>query len=83
MKMRPEHFALLKSECEAVLRARPTMRQSYLDKGRSLQRLRWDVVGAIRIDGDTGIKWVCDTLYPYLNDDHINTALKAIIKEQP
>lgn len=81
MKMRPEHFALLKSECEAVLRARPTMRSSYKDKGRSITRLRWDVVGAIRVDGKTGIQWVCDELYHYLNDDHINTALKAIIKE--
>ena len=27
----------------------------------------------------TGLnKWVCDELYPYLNDDHIYTALKAI-----
>ena len=25
--------------------------------------------------------FICDTLYPYLNDDHIHTALKQIIKE--
>ena len=25
-------------------------------------------------------KWICDNLYSYANDDHIDTALKAVVK---
>lgn len=40
------------------------------------KRLRWDILYA-------GIKssWVSDNLYTYANDDHIDTALRQIMKE--
>lgn len=40
------------------------------------QRFRWDL-----LYGLVGSEWVCDNLYPYLNDDHIDSALKQICKE--
>lgn len=83
MKMTPEHFATLKAGCETTLKASPQMPEEYRKLGHSMQRLRWDVLRFSLIEHKSGIKWVCDTLYPYLNDDNINTALKAIIKDTP
>ena len=40
------------------------------------KRLRWDALQATRLN-----TFVCDTLYSYLNDDHIDTALKSIMNE--
>jgi hypothetical protein len=38
-------------------------------------RDRWDALSAAGL-----IPWVCSTLYPYLNDNHIDTALRAIAR---
>jgi hypothetical protein len=40
------------------------------------KRVRWDTLYSV-IKSD----WVCDYLYPYLDDSHIDTALKSIVKE--
>ncbi len=40
------------------------------------KRLRWDLL-YIAI----GSRWICDNLYSYMNDDHIDTALRAIMAE--
>lgn len=40
------------------------------------KRLRWDMLYT-----SVSSQWVCDNLYPYLNDDHIDTALRRIFKE--
>lgn len=40
------------------------------------KRLRWDCLYAAGLT-----PFICDNLYSYLNDDHIDTALKNIIKE--
>jgi hypothetical protein len=39
------------------------------------KRFRWDM---FRLGGLTS--WTCDTLYPYLNDDHIDTALRHVFR---
>jgi len=45
------------------------------DKTKDLsKRFRWDLFHAAG-----GTKFACDTLYDYLNDDHIDTALRAIV----
>jgi hypothetical protein len=38
------------------------------------KRLRWDLFHAAKLD-----KFACDELYKYMNDDHIDTALKSIV----
>lgn len=35
-------------------------------------RLRWDALSSL-----LGSKWISDTLYPYLNDAHIDSALRS------
>ena len=37
-------------------------------------RLRWDLLNAT-----VGSRWVCDNVYPYANDTHVDTALKRIM----
>ena len=40
------------------------------------KRYRWDLCHASGLT-----PWICKELYPYVNDTHIDTALKAIMKE--
>jgi hypothetical protein len=47
------------------------------------KRYRWDLFWyAQRVANPFGpsTKWVCDVIYPYANDDHIDTALRSIVK---
>lgn len=40
------------------------------------KRLRWDCMYQAGLSS-----WVCDNLYSYLDDSHIDTALKSIVKQ--
>jgi hypothetical protein len=79
MKMHPDHFAKLKTACLEVLKANPNAAQDYKNAGLSDMRFNFDVMHAAKIDGQKSSRFVCDVLYPYLNDVHIGTALKAIM----
>jgi hypothetical protein len=68
MKMRPEHFKYL---CEALDKAPRVEPDVYAKQGLSLKRYRWDSMYRAKLS-----KWVCDELYSYLNDTHIDTALR-------
>ena len=46
----------------------------YRDMGLTHKRFRWDLLYMA-----VGSEWVCENLYPYLNDDHIDTALRNIV----
>lgn len=37
--------------------------------------LSWSIFRSCKIEGNS-FTWVCDNLYPYLNDTHITTVLK-------
>jgi hypothetical protein len=39
-------------------------------------RLRWDCLWS-----SVPSRWVCDNIYPYANDEHLDTALRRILKE--
>lgn len=79
MKIKPTHFLTLeKAMTQAMLRF-PNSYQEYQDRGFSEKRWRWDLF------------WYCskhilptlflmDEVYPYANDDHIDTALRKITK---
>jgi len=69
MKMTREHYeflkeAIKKNESKVIFRFDCTL---------SDMRYRWDLLHI-----SVPSKWICDNLYPYLNDDHIDTALKSI-----
>lgn len=84
MKIKQEHFDHLKAEIETVLfkynqdnkLVEEYQRGDYprAESTKNVQRrFCFDVMYGAGLN-----KFVCDSLYPYLNDDHIYTALKAI-----
>lgn len=80
MKIQSEHFVTLASACNITLANHPEAREQYRAAGLSDTRFAWDVLRASRINGVDGIRWICDTLYEYLDDTHITTALLKIVR---
>ena len=80
MKIEKGHYALVKSTIEDGLSKMPkgtlqTHIKSLPKVGDINMRLRWDIYNLIPYE-------VCSkVLYTYLNDNHIDTALKSIMKE--
>lgn len=80
MKIRPEHYEVMRL---AIQRITPDMRAHVAAKAATdprvkdlAKRIRWDLLWL------TGLtKWLCDTVCPYADDTHVDTALRAIVKE--
>jgi hypothetical protein len=57
----------------------PVMREAIIAEGKARdveKRLRWD------LSFKAGLTpWVCSTLYSYCDDVHVDTALRAIVRE--
>jgi hypothetical protein len=75
--MRPEHFRALRAAIvDAVGDRLESVRAQYQARGLSDQRFRWDALWAVPAKvRDPLMK----ELYTYLNDSHIDTALKTIV----
>lgn len=74
MKIKPEHYATLKATLEDVAHLYPEFvaRFSAMPKIKDADRAaRWQLLREAQ-----AIHWLCDTLYPYLNDTHVDTALR-------
>ena len=67
MKMLPEHFEHMRAALAPINTGRPD--------GVTLRRYQWDLVRQAGL-----IPWLCDTLYKYLNDEHVQTALNRLVK---
>ncbi len=84
MKITPEHYAhLLDALRRRMTTITPEQLRTYFEHlahdpqvADPHKRLRWDLLWSSGLTA-----WVCDTLYPYLNDDHIDTALRRAIME--
>ena len=74
MKLKPEHFAHMKAAILANSKA-PTL-PSYLARGLTEKRWRWDLLYAAKLS-----PWICANIYPYANDEHIDTALRVITRD--
>ncbi len=81
MKIKHEHINFIKdsiaalSLVEKIKAHRDVLRLD--DRVKDLEkRLRWDMLYAA-----VSSKWIGDNLYPYMNDTHIDSALKSIAKE--
>ena len=79
MKMKKEHYKHIKDTIENKLKSLGyTLNDAVKlcrDSGHTDITTGWYL-----LKGSDLISFVCDELYPYLNDNHINTALKSIIK---
>ncbi len=81
MKITDKDYAILKSFVAPFMTAGNA--KHYNDKGLSPMRFRWDCLYASRIKiGDcAGLGQGDVPLYAYMNDSHIDTALRAIQHE--
>ena len=74
MKIREEHFKSLKHVVvlteKEILSSNPDLKEKYKEHGFTPKRYRWDLLAASL--------FITSILYTYLNDNHIDTALKAI-----
>ena len=79
MKITTDDYGELKRKIYRYLNEHPEVmtkhKQLYKSKGLSDMRFRWDVFHAA--------KAYSGKLYNYLNDNHIDTALKSIIATYP
>ena len=73
MKIKPQDLEVLRRAI--AQRDTEEKRKYYKSAGLSHKRYRWDLAR------DSGLlRFICDTLYTYLNDDHIDTALRSVVK---
>ena len=76
MKMTKEHYNRIKTAIASIPRELALEHKSKeLGKDKAM-RFRWDMFIAAKLS-----IFASDELYSYLNDDHIDTALKAVMKE--
>lgn len=81
MKMTAQHYQHLKDAIATVLRNNPDAVQRY--ESGNFPRSAGTKNLQMRFNNDilrsaVSSSWVCDNLYNYLNDTHINTALRAL-----
>jgi len=76
MKITPEHLAHMRAAIAATIPVHPYTAADYARAGHSPKRYRWDLLYAAKLT-----PWICQHLYKYCNDEHIDTALRAILAE--
>lgn len=79
MKIKPEHFDHILAAMRPLADKIPAHRESVRASGkfRDLEmRVRWDWAHAAGLT-----PYFCREIYGYANDDHIDTALRAAVKE--
>ena len=82
MKIKPEHLAHLQAAITPLDTAE--RRHHYLegrfpnaDKVRELnKRYRWDLMHSAGLTD-----WLCKTVYQYAHDDHVDSALRSIVRD--
>ena len=83
MKMQKDHYLHLKVMIKtAVLEAGKPVEEfakAYQAAGHTAKRFRWDWLYAVPMVNRQ--EWFDRGIYAYLNDDHIDTALRSICKE--
>lgn len=80
MKMRPEHFNAIRNAFLSVRENNPNIRDTYKKTGWSEVRCRWDLLWQVADNHILPIGFL-SSLYTYLNDDNIDTALCKIVDE--
>ncbi|HET8689718.1 MAG TPA: hypothetical protein VFM18_24190 [Methanosarcina sp.] len=78
LKIKPEHYEVLKNAFQDLNKQMNLdhVKSQYMTTGHTELRFRWDMFWYIKMSG-----WVCRELYPYLTDDHIDSALRKIFEE--
>lgn len=81
MKIKPEHLEHMRKRIAVLLSLNPELVKAYQegnfpnsDRVKDLQkRFCFDLCFMAGLT-----PWICEHVYPYANDDHVYTALKAV-----
>ena len=84
MKIKPEHLEHMSKRIALLMQKHPTAQYDYAngnfpraDKCKDInKRFRWDCFSGAGLS-----KFACEELYSYLNDSHIDTALRSIVED--
>ncbi len=80
MKISPAHYEHMKAAIAALpVEGMRTHKQMLAADKRVKdleKRFRWDLSYAAKLT-----PFICSTVYPYASDDHVDTALRAIVRE--
>jgi len=82
MKIKPEHYATLRDAFASIRDRIASHREAVIAEGRAKdidKRVRWDALYALH--ASLPDNFVCGTLYAYMDDTHLDTALRAIMRE--
>lgn len=71
MKIQADHVEFIKNSINDF--NTPEALKYYRDQGLSDRRYRWDLLYKAGLS-----KWLCDNIYQYANDDHIDTVLRKL-----
>jgi len=84
MKIKPEHYSHMKTEIDRVCFVYAEEIPKHIAQVKQLgryhdlkKRIRWDMFNTAQLTS-----FACDTLYDYLNDEHIDTALRSIMTDK-
>ena len=83
MKIKYEHFMHMQSEIDKVVHLIPDLQDAIAADIRvgcgkvknADKRLRWDLLFKAGLT-----RWICDNLYSYCDDTHIDTALRTMMR---
>ena len=79
MKITPEHYEQMRNAISLVRAAGAWPEFShYQSQGLTHKRWRWDLLW-YATKTQLPERYIVDTLYPYCDDTHIDTALKKIV----
>lgn len=79
MKIRPEHYEHMKAAIAPLMHLVPAHREFVIAEGKARdveKRIRWDLCYKAGLSS-----WMSSTLYGYVHDSHIDTALRNIVAE--
>lgn len=76
MRLKPEDMQELRRLLVPVIDRMPVPEYRRLHPDFSDKRVRWDYFHAT---GREGLAFLCQTIYSYANDAHLDTALKSIL----
>ena len=71
MKITKQHRVHIARELQFL--NTPGLLQEYRDAGLSDKRYRWDLLYKAGLS-----QWICDNIYQYADDDHLDTVLRNI-----
>ena len=80
MKIKQEHYEHMKQAIASIPSDMIEVHKHDLQNDSRVKdwemRFRWDLAYGAKLS-----EWISRTLYSYLNDTHIDTGLRAIVKE--